>query len=81
MLTPESFAEHRSGLKDQEIAGNVRMFLLLLQGFHRSSPNQSALISPRDQVNIFRFSPTGLACFLVLYLILYEISILIDFPP
>lgn len=23
VLTPESFAEHRSGLKDQEITGNV----------------------------------------------------------
>lgn len=28
VLTPESFAEHRSGLKDQEITGNVLHYLL-----------------------------------------------------
>lgn len=28
VLTPESFAEHRSGLKDQEIAGNILHYLL-----------------------------------------------------
>lgn len=33
VLTPESFAEHRSGLKDQEIAGlsyGLTSYLLLL---------------------------------------------------
>lgn len=36
VLTPESFAEHRSGLKDQEITGNnasVTDFLLGLNAF------------------------------------------------
>lgn len=28
VLTPESFAEHRSGLKDQEITGNILHYLL-----------------------------------------------------
>lgn len=27
VLTPESFAEHRSGLKDQEITGSTLLFL------------------------------------------------------
>lgn len=30
VLTPESFAEHRSGLKDQEIPGTVTFHLYLL---------------------------------------------------
>lgn len=36
VLTPESFAEHRSGLKDQEITGKIRLFLLLFGGLSRA---------------------------------------------
>lgn len=46
VLTPESFAEHRSGLKDQEITGNVRRsstYLLTL--VKRVSHQQPELVS------------------------------------
>lgn len=55
MLTPESFAEHRSGLKDQEITGNGCFYLSLF--FTLLAQANKLLISPRDQVKNFSYVP------------------------
>lgn len=53
VLTPESFAEHRSGLKDQEIPGQAN-----LSPFYPSSPVVSCCLVPC----LFLFASVALGC-------------------